>query len=190
MKARLEWFPHYPDRFALGNKTRLLTTTQVGVYWLLIGCEWSNGPIPDDEDELIGICRGAHESDVRFVVERCFRLTDEGWINPQLEEIRSQQISKREKKSIAGKASARARSEKKAQQSSTFPTGVEQPFNQPPNTCSTNRVEESREEEKKVTSESVSLNGTSPTVREEPRDLSDVDKAHLDHMKEVNGSWP
>ncbi len=109
MKARLEWFPHYPQRFRNGRKTCQLTAQQVGIYWMLYGDEWINGPLDGDLPTLSHVCNGAPEDDVGFVLRKCWEETPDGWCNPILSEIKSEQEKKHRKLSRAGKAGAEAR---------------------------------------------------------------------------------
>ena len=136
--SSLEWFPLYVSRFLNSRRLRRMNARQIGIYTLLICEEWEGGPLPNDDEELTILSR-CDPSDTRAVLERCFTLTGDGWINPELEEIRAEQEEKRSRYVEAGRKGGQA---KAANRSSDATATLKQP--------STNRVEEKRVEESRV----------------------------------------
>ena len=136
--SSLEWFPLYVSQFLNSRRLRRMDAKQIGIYILLICEEWEGGPLPDEDTELafLGRCT---PSDARTVLERCFTLTDAGWINPELEEIREEQEEKRSKYAEAGRRGGKAKAANRARDAVAM---LKQP--------STNRVEEKRLEESRV----------------------------------------
>lgn len=103
------WFPLYPERFLASRKVRRMDTHHLGIYFALLMEEWmEGGPLPDDDAELEVAGRGSVES-VREVLTDCFKLTESGWHNETLEEIRAEQLSKLESARRSGKKGAEAR---------------------------------------------------------------------------------
>jgi uncharacterized protein YdaU (DUF1376 family) len=83
---------------------------QVGIYLLLLCEQWDHGPIPNDPEEIADITRTKPGySQAMATLERCFSLTDYGWINERLELIRGEQTAKSERLSLAGKEGAAKR---------------------------------------------------------------------------------
>ena len=100
--AELPWFPLYVERFLGSRKIRRMTAEQVGMYILLLVEEWDDGPLADDDAELEFVGRGkAHQ--VREILDLCFVLTEDGWVNEKLEEVREEQASKRRQAVEAGR---------------------------------------------------------------------------------------
>jgi len=102
--ANLAWFPFYVADFLSSRRTRTMDAEQVGVYLLLLCEQWDHGPIPDDPDEIADITRTKPgSSQASAVLQRCFTLTDEGWVNERLEEVRTEQEAKSARLSEAGR---------------------------------------------------------------------------------------
>lgn len=108
MSEPMRWFPLYLDRFLTSKRVRRMDAQQVGVYFLLLCEQWDNGPIGDDEADLMLVAR-AEIPIIREVLQACFKLRKKGWINDTLEEIRKEQQGKLTRRSIAGAAGAKAR---------------------------------------------------------------------------------
>jgi len=108
------WFPLYPERFLSSRKVRRMDAQEVGIYFgLLVEQFLEGGALPDDDEEL-GIAGRAPIEDVRRVLELCFTLTDDGWLNETMEQIRDQQAVKMERAQRAGKKGAEVRWKRKA----------------------------------------------------------------------------
>ena len=109
----LEWFPLYVNRFLNSRRLRRMSAECIGIYTLLLCESWEGGPIPDDDSGLafLGRCTA---SDARAVLERCFSLTSEGWISPELEEIRAEQTEKRNRLAEAGRKGGHAKAANRA----------------------------------------------------------------------------
>jgi len=138
----LPWFPFYVSRFLGSRRVRRFSAEQVGIYILLLCEQWEGGAIPDVDADL---ARFSHStaSNARNVLEQCFDLTDDGWINPELAEIKEEQDEKRDKRVRAGAKGGRVKAKNrlaKLQQCSSKPLAVEK-----------SRVEESRTEKSKET---------------------------------------
>lgn len=109
--ANLPWFPFWVDDFLGSRRVKLMSLEAVGLYTLLLGEQWKDGPIPDDVEQIATLC-GRHSSaiaDAWAEVRRCFTETPEGMVNERLEEERKRQENKRERKVRAGKKGAKVR---------------------------------------------------------------------------------
>ncbi len=133
----LEWFPLYVNRFLNSRRLRRMAAEYIGIYTLLLCESWEGGPLPDDDESLAFLGR-CNASDARAVLEQCFSLGEEGWTNPELEQIRAEQTEKRDRLVEAGRKGGQARA---ANRSSDAKAMLKQP--------SSNRVEEKRIEKKK-----------------------------------------
>lgn len=103
----LPYFPFYPQDFLGDGKVRLMSPTEVGVYFLLLCHEWLEGPLPNEPDRLARIA-GASEEEMEEAwdqVRPCFEETDDGrLVQPRLEEERAKALDKREKARKAARA--------------------------------------------------------------------------------------
>jgi uncharacterized protein YdaU (DUF1376 family) len=86
----MSWFPFYHADY-LADTSRL-SPSQHGVYLLLLLSFFKDGPLPNDPDTLCRIAAGATPSDVHAILERYWVLTDAGWVNPKMDEVRSKAI--------------------------------------------------------------------------------------------------
>lgn len=134
----LPWFPLYVNRFMDSRRLRRMDAAQIGIYTLLICEEWRGGPIPDDPDAVAFLAR-CKPSDAIAVLEQCFKLNDDGWICPELEEIRAEQEERRDRYAEAGRLGGLAKARNAA--SDALPGK--------PSNALLVRVEEKKEEEKK-----------------------------------------
>jgi len=108
------WFPLYPERFLSSRKVRRMDAQDVGIYFgLLVEQFLEGGALPDDDREL-EIAGRAPIEDVRRVLDLCFTLTDDGWLNETMEQIRDEQAVKMERAQRAGKKGAEVRWKRKA----------------------------------------------------------------------------
>lgn len=105
------WFPFYTEQFLGSRKVKLMSDANVGRYVKLLAEEWEHGPLPADLDRigrLLGM-DGNAIANAWAELSECFTLTDAGWVNERLEEIRDEQLSKRKRRQKAGKKGAEAR---------------------------------------------------------------------------------
>jgi uncharacterized protein YdaU (DUF1376 family) len=86
----MHWFPFYHADY-LADTSRL-SPAQHGVYLLLLLSFFKDGPLPNNPDTLCRIAAGAAPSDVQSILERYWVLTDAGWVNPKMDEIRTKAI--------------------------------------------------------------------------------------------------
>ena len=100
--ADLAWFPFYVDRFLSSRRTRTMTAEQVGIYLLLLCEQWDKGAVPDVPAEIEDITR-ADRSQAEAVLQRCFTLTEHGWQNDAMEDIRAEQEAKSARLAEAGR---------------------------------------------------------------------------------------
>lgn len=107
--GRFPWFPFMAQDFLTSRKVRAMTPEAVGVYVLLLCNQWEGGALPHDESELSRMANGAPPNVVRTVLERCFNDVGTGFENARLENIRNEQIERRNKHVLAGRASGKSR---------------------------------------------------------------------------------
>lgn len=113
MGFELTWFPLYVDRLLGSRKVRRMGAKDFGIYMALLVEEWGEGgPLPDDDDDL-RMAGKAPIKDVRRVLEQCFERNGDGWSNAILEEIRTEQLAKHQRRVEAGRAGGNAKARKK-----------------------------------------------------------------------------
>jgi len=97
----LPWFPFYVSRFLGSRRVRRMSTEQIGIYLLLLCEQWEGGAIPNNDADLVRFTNTS-ASNARTVLQQCFSLTSEGWLNPELVEIQVEQEVRRDKRVSAG----------------------------------------------------------------------------------------
>jgi uncharacterized protein YdaU (DUF1376 family) len=131
MSFELDWFPLYADRLLGSRKVRRMGALDFGIYMALLVEEWSEGgPLPDDDEEL-SICGKAPIEDVRKILNQCFTQNGQSWQNNMLEEIRAEQLARRQKRVEAGRKGGLSKGEVLLKQ------------------CPSSREEEKRKKEKR-----------------------------------------
>lgn len=103
----MHWFPFYHADY-LADTSRL-SPAQHGVYLLLLLSFFKDGPLPNDPDTLCRIAAGASPSDVSSILDRYWVLTDAGWVNPKMDEVRTKAITSSESAKEHARIAARAR---------------------------------------------------------------------------------
>ncbi len=123
-------FQFYPQDFMSDANVELMTLEQRGAYLMLLCRDWIEDGLPDDDDEL-AILSGARDRwpHIKDRVMRCFRKDDNGIYNPRLREERIKQREFRDAKSVAGKASAAARSNRRSTKGQQAPNEIEHVLN-------------------------------------------------------------
>lgn len=107
----LEWFPFYPGRFL----TDLLVVTgdldAVGALVKLRAHQWIHGALPEDLAKMARLLAVTPErmGDIWDDIGERFTLTDDGWVDGDLEELRQEQLEKRDQRRAAGRKGARKR---------------------------------------------------------------------------------
>lgn len=103
MSFELDWFPLYPHRLLGSRKVRRMNAKDFGIYMALLAEEWiEGGPLPDDDDDL-SMAGKAPIKDVRKILTQCFTQNRQGWQNDTLEEIRADQLARRQRRVEAGR---------------------------------------------------------------------------------------
>lgn len=108
----LHWFPFYHADYLAD--TGRLSAAQHGVYLLLLLSFFKDGPLPNDPDTLCRIAAGATPSDVNAILQRYWVLTDDGWVQPKMEKVRQDCLSRDEANAARALAGAKARWEQKS----------------------------------------------------------------------------
>lgn len=111
--TKLPYLPMFVDDF-FGGTLRWDGEKQA-VYALLLMHQWASGPLPKTANE---IAEAIHYEPQRFrklweSVQRKFSMTEEGWINRRLEEVRAHANEIAGERSKAGKAGAAAKAKLK-----------------------------------------------------------------------------
>ena len=98
-------FQFYADRFVAG--TTKFSDAEVGLYIRLLCAQWSEGRLPNDDDELASYGRGDTRIDrVKLKFDEC----SDGYLrNKMLESVRAEQIKHRKERAQSGKLGARVR---------------------------------------------------------------------------------
>lgn len=103
-------FQTYPADFLSDKNTLVMTTTEIGAYWLLLLVCWQENGLPDDLAELAAVARlplKQFQPMWERRIARCFQKRDDGrWTHKRLEKERNKQAEHRERQSAAGKRGA------------------------------------------------------------------------------------
>lgn len=140
------WYPMYAKDWLTSRKVRRLTWAQQGIYKRLLDEEWDGGALEGDAQQIAGDI-GAPVDDVAVVLESCFFLAVNGWVNERLEEIRAEQLAKSEALAQAGRKGGKAAHRNKIEAPSQAQAR--------PKPGSSNRTEQSRAESEQITPPSV-----------------------------------
>jgi uncharacterized protein YdaU (DUF1376 family) len=104
-------FQFYAADYLSDESVQLMTLEEEGAYIRLLAICWREGSIPDDDEKLSRLCKGASTTLVR-VVKGCFNRCPGNasrLVHPRLEKERESQRQWREKSSEGGKKSAALR---------------------------------------------------------------------------------
>jgi uncharacterized protein YdaU (DUF1376 family) len=106
-------FQVYPNDFLADPNTLVMSTIEIGAYWLLILVCWKQDGLPAELHELASIAR---LSEKKFQamweqhIERCFQKRADGkWTHKRLEKERAKQAENRAKRQEAGRKGAKAK---------------------------------------------------------------------------------
>jgi uncharacterized protein YdaU (DUF1376 family) len=117
------WYPFYPGDYR--RDTAHLSLQQDGAYRRLLDHSYATGkPISTHVEQVFRICSAfvpEEQAAVRYVLDEFFTLRDDGWHNPRVDRELAKIHEISEKRSKAGRESARKRN----------PTHVEHMFPQP-----------------------------------------------------------
>jgi uncharacterized protein YdaU (DUF1376 family) len=106
-------FQIYPADFLADKNTLVMSTVEIGAYWLLLLVCWQENGLPEDVDELAAIARLAKAQFIKSweaKIKRCFVQREDGhWTHKRLERERSKQDDWRRKCAKGGRASAHKR---------------------------------------------------------------------------------
>jgi uncharacterized protein YdaU (DUF1376 family) len=80
------WYSWFPGDYAADTKD--LSCLEHGCYRLLLDASWCMGPLQADLERLSRLAAGCPTKVVRFILERFWILTDNGWVNQRLERER------------------------------------------------------------------------------------------------------
>jgi uncharacterized protein YdaU (DUF1376 family) len=100
--------PFWASDFISSRSVQMMNTEQVGIYTLWLLNEWTDGPLPLNEDELAGLAKlKQYSSNAKAVLDKCFVKRGGGFINEKLEAIRDEQLTAHNKRVAAGKRGAK-----------------------------------------------------------------------------------
>lgn len=126
-------FQFYPRDFLGDPAVMVMSTEEVGAYWLILCSAWHSdrpGYVPNDHDLLRKMARLDTRGWKRCcsAVLRALKTTDDGeWLfSKRMVEEQQKQLIRRHQASEAGSRSAKARAQRKANEK---PTTVERPLN-------------------------------------------------------------
>jgi uncharacterized protein YdaU (DUF1376 family) len=107
-EAKAPAFQTYAADFLADLNVIVMTTEEVGAYWLLTLVCWREESLPDDLEELAAIARMVVEPFEQCWakrIRRCFIQREDGrWVHPRLEKERVKQANNREVKRRAAQA--------------------------------------------------------------------------------------
>lgn len=110
-------FQIYPNDFLADKNTLVMSTVEIGAYWLLLLVCWIENGLLDDMEELAGIARmDQQQFEIGWEkrIKRCFTLREDGkWSHKRLEKEREKQREWKAKSARGGKASAGKRKKQK-----------------------------------------------------------------------------
>ena len=103
-------FQFYARDFLADMKVQLMSMEQRGMYITLLSYAWIENGIPNDPNKIKILCNNpANFDEVIADVLDCFKEKDGRLYNARMESVRSEQLERREKASMAGKKGADAR---------------------------------------------------------------------------------
>ena len=110
-------FQFYPNDWLSSPKVMLMTPAEEGAYIRLLAISWTNGGLPDDDEQLALLSRLGKGwlGDASTKIKACFVKKGSVLVNERLEKEALKQKRWREKSSAGGKASGKARQQKKLQ---------------------------------------------------------------------------
>lgn len=123
-------FQFYPKDFLSSSKVARMSLTEIGVYMLLLSHAWLNGGLPTEVTEIAKLVKVPVPRFVKMwqgALSECFEHQHGRLVNVRLEHERQKQADHREAQSQRGKASAAARSQRKANQTATVVEPALQP---------------------------------------------------------------
>jgi uncharacterized protein YdaU (DUF1376 family) len=105
---RLPWYKRFPAEYLAVASD--LSLTEEGALLRMRDWTWSNGPLPDNAKTVARLIREPRrEKLVAELLNRFFKLTDEGYIDEDLERQRRHATETSGKRRVAGRAGANAR---------------------------------------------------------------------------------
>jgi uncharacterized protein YdaU (DUF1376 family) len=110
---KLPWMPVFIDRFISDRKVQVMDLETFAAYILLLFSEWTDGPIPNNMKIIRCIAKGIDESKAQALLDDCFTLGENGWVNDTLEEIKKDQEQKHFKRVEAGRMGGKSKSTNK-----------------------------------------------------------------------------
>jgi len=115
--SEFPWMPAYTSDWLLSKSVRLMTMTQRGLYWELLCISWRDQGIPENLEDIATLTGlPLDEIEAAWVrVGKMFVPGDEPGtlVNPQQEEIRTEQVAKFQRRSAAGRTAGRASAAKR-----------------------------------------------------------------------------
>jgi uncharacterized protein YdaU (DUF1376 family) len=127
------WYAFYAGDYR--RDTAHLSLLQDGAYRRLLDYCYSTGkPIPTHVEQVFRICSAfvpEEQAAVRFILDEFFTLRDDGWHNPRVDRELAKVHEIREKRSKAGRESARKRKPTHVEHMFTQPQPQSQPHSQP-----------------------------------------------------------
>jgi len=106
-------FQVYPSDFLADANTLVMSTIEIGAYWLLLLTCWKENGLRDNVDDLARIARLSVKQFQPLWdrhIERCFTKREDGkWTHKRLEREREKQAKNRQKRQAAGAKGAKAR---------------------------------------------------------------------------------
>jgi uncharacterized protein YdaU (DUF1376 family) len=112
---RIPYFKFFPSDWLGSSERAMMTPAEEGGYISLLCHAWASEDcgLPDDDAILGKLSRIKRFSKSKMKIMSCFYKSNNRWYNKRLLELREEAISKREKKSYAGKISAEHRKKDK-----------------------------------------------------------------------------
>lgn len=132
-------FQFYAAEYLADENVTVMSLEEEGAYWRAVAYCWREGSIPDDDERLSRLLKGASTTILR-VVRKCFNqsaTTPGRLVHPRLDKERIKQAEWRAKSAAGGRVSGKARRTKKLRTEPPFvnaSTTVQPPYE--PNTNS------------------------------------------------------
>jgi uncharacterized protein YdaU (DUF1376 family) len=185
-KEKAPWFPLYTRDFRADTNVTLMTTQQVGAYFLLLLHCWDDRVLSADLERLRALTRCSENEwpDVWKAIEPCFTKTRHGYTHKRLDAERS----KRQEFTDKQRSNAKARWDKRSGNATAMPPHPSGIPTAVPNVCSSSSSSSSSSEEKKESARVVEhpalasqlpKHGINPQQRPNPNIVNHGDSVEL-----------
>lgn len=182
-------FQFYPQDFISDINVKLMTCEERGAYISLLCHDWIEKGLPSN-DHALSILSGAGTRwpEVKTAVLKCFKKSRSRIYNLRLKRERNKQETFRQSRSVAGKASAKAREAKRLGKDlvgNTCSAHVETSLQHNPTLLSSSSSSTSVKEKETKEKEKVSENSEPPLLYDLPSSVGNMEAGFSNSLKPI-----